>query len=85
MSFPDDPRDGQSDDQIARKEYRAGSRLYLVVGLAAGVLHVFAPEGPFRWLLLAIAIVCLTRSTWYYARSRSFPEPPASPPDRPAP
>lgn len=56
------------------KEYRTGTRLYLLVGLLAGGLYAFTGEtpksAPYRWLLLSIAIVSLIRSMWYAIKGK---------------
>jgi Sec-independent protein secretion pathway component TatC len=45
--------------------------LYVVVGLLFAVGYVVTPDGPWRWLVLAIAVVSLARAGLYLVRAKA--------------
>lgn len=58
-----------------------GMRLFLIVGLVFAGMYVLAPEGPWKWLAGAVAMVSLVRGMWYGLQAhRSRPDPASTPP-----
>lgn len=66
MSSPRPPH-----DEITPAAYRQAATIFLIVGLLFALAHLFIPTGPYRWLSILIALVCLARSVFYLLRSRA--------------
>ncbi|MFN4243652.1 MAG: hypothetical protein ACK4PI_10490 [Tepidisphaerales bacterium] len=55
---------------FSRREWLWGARLFLAVGLVFAGMYLVAPEGPWKWLAGAVAVVSLVRSMGYAVRAR---------------
>lgn len=61
------------EEPITAEQYRTGARIFAGVAVVFAVGYVVTPDGPWRWLELAITVVCLARSGWYFTKIKGAP------------